>query len=510
MAPGHADTDTPDELIGKVLNGRFRVVARIGSGGMGRVYKAVQEPIDRMVALKVLNPRYDGQKDPGFERRFFLEASMTAKLKHPNTITVHDYGRTDDGIYYIAMELLEGETLQGVLRRGPLSWPRALNIGSQIARSLREAHKQGMVHRDLKPANVMVLNEGTGGDVVKVLDFGLVKSMLSEKKPKTDDLGELTQAGILLGSPTYMAPEQARGDADRRTDIYAMGIVLFQCMTGRPPFQGKDSIDILVKQVREKPPVLKALVPSVPDEVNALVMRCLEKAPDARFQSMDEVLEAMRMAMSVGDPAGSGPFLDPRITQDELDQASLPRSDPPSVEASDAKSRQTERLASNRPKIIAVLVVMLALAVGAGFLVMRRAAPRAVVAPVVQAATLPSRVTFEVDSQPPGAHVLVDGTELGVTPFEYTVDRATDEVARAELAFTLDGYDEQTVVAQGSDGVVPVRAVLKKRPAQVEEVPVEPTEPAASPPTAPSVKPIKRQPPKPPPLPPGYKGDPYQ
>ncbi len=508
MAPGQADTDTPDELIGKVLNGRFRVVARIGAGGMGRVYKAVQEPIDRMVALKVLNPRYDGQKDPGFERRFFLEASMTAKLKHPNTITVHDYGRTDDGVYYIAMELLEGETLQSVLRRGPIAWPRALSIGSQIARSLREAHKQGMVHRDLKPANVMVLSEGTGGDVVKVLDFGLVKSMLAEKKPKTDDLSELTQAGILLGSPTYMAPEQARSDADGRTDIYALGIVLFQCITGRPPFQGKDSIDILVKQVREKPPVLKSLVPSVPDEVNALVMRCLEKAPDARFQSMDEVLEAMRVALSVSDPAVSGPFLDPRITQDELHQTSLPLIDPLSVEISDAKSRQTERLSSNRSKLVGALVAALVLAVGAGFVAVRRAMPGPASMPVT---VVSSRVTFEVDSQPPGAHVLLEGTELGVTPFEYTVDRLADDVARAELSFTLDGYDDQTVVAQGSDGVVPVRALLKKRPVPVEPVPeaTDPVVPLTVP--GPSAKPVKKPAPvKPPQPPPGYKGDPYQ
>src|SRR5687767_7328186 len=149
---------SPDPLIGKVLNERFTILEPLGVGGMGKVYKAMQSPLDRIVALKVLNPKYSGTKDPGFERRFFLEAAMTAKLHHPNTITVHDYGRTEDGVYFIAMEHVDGETLQARLARDiTLPWPRALHIAGQIARSLREAHKAGMIHRDLKPANVMLL-----------------------------------------------------------------------------------------------------------------------------------------------------------------------------------------------------------------------------------------------------------------------------------------------------------------------------------------------------------------
>src|SRR3954468_20614577 len=138
---------------------------------MGKVYKAMQSPLERLVALKVLNPKYAGEKDPGFERRFFLEAAMTAKLHHPNTITVHDYGRTEEGLLFIAMEFIAGETLAQLLHRvKTLAWPRALSIVAQVARSLREAHKLGVIHRDLKPANVMVMNEETGADMVKVLD----------------------------------------------------------------------------------------------------------------------------------------------------------------------------------------------------------------------------------------------------------------------------------------------------------------------------------------------------
>src|SRR4051812_9846807 len=235
----------PDPLIGKVLNERFKILEPLGVGGMGKVYKAMQSPLERLVALKVLNPKYAGAKDPGFERRFFLEAAMTAKLHHPNTITVHDYGRTEDGMLFIAMELLEGETLQQLLLKvKALPWQRALSIGSQIARSLREAHKLGVIHRDLKPANVMVMHDETGTDMVKVLDFGLVKTFLPDAAAPVNE-PELTQAGVLLGSPLYMAPEAAKNEADPRSDIYSLGVLLYQTITGRPPFTGKDSIDII-------------------------------------------------------------------------------------------------------------------------------------------------------------------------------------------------------------------------------------------------------------------------
>src|SRR6266571_4750950 len=205
MGDSPAAAGAADPLLGKVLNGRFTILEPLGVGGMGRVYKALQAPLDRLVALKVLNPHYGGGKDPGFQKRFFLEASLTSKLHHPNTITVHDYGRTDDGIFYIAMEYVEGQTLASlILKEGKLHWTRALHIAQQICRSLREAHKFGVVHRDLKPANVMVLSEESESDMVKVLDFGLVKSFMPDHAKSADET-ELTQAGVLLGSPLYMA-----------------------------------------------------------------------------------------------------------------------------------------------------------------------------------------------------------------------------------------------------------------------------------------------------------------
>ncbi|HEY1332793.1 MAG TPA: serine/threonine-protein kinase, partial [Myxococcaceae bacterium] len=226
-----------DPLIGRILNDRFRILSPLGSGGMGKVYKAVQTPLDRVVALKILNPNVPAEKDPAFKRRFFLEASLTSKLRHPNTVTVIDYGQTEDGIYFIAMEYMEGQTLAEVLAHDKtLPWRRVLDIAQQICRSLREAHKLGVIHRDLKPANVMLLNEADH-DMVKVLDFGLVKSFQPDSPhAKEAASAELTQAGVFLGSPQYMAPEQARNLADPRSDIYSLGVVMYQMMMGRPPF----------------------------------------------------------------------------------------------------------------------------------------------------------------------------------------------------------------------------------------------------------------------------------
>ncbi|MGV3623237.1 MAG: serine/threonine protein kinase [Archangium sp.] len=513
-----------DPLVGQVLNGRFEIVSPLGIGGMGRVYKAVQQPLGREVALKVLNPRYDGTRDPGFERRFFLEASMTSKLKHPNTITVHDYGRTDDGIYFIAMELLEGETLQKVLHEnGRLPWARALYVGGQIARSLREAHKLGMVHRDLKPANIMLVSEGTGGDLVKVLDFGLVKSFTPDQ-PKEDEVDRtgLTQAGVLLGSPLYMAPEQARGEADPRTDIYALGVVIFQMIAGRPPFVSKESIDVIVKHIREPAPDLQELVPEVPLEVAHVVAKCLEKEPSARFQSMDELLEAMRIA---GSGLGvSGAFVDPRTQSGIMPRTSTPGmpavqggvATPYSTSAEQVRSHEIELIDAAHEKpasktklmIIAAAVTFVGIALGGAIawkatrpdeaparppvIELPPTKPTAIVEPPKPPPTV--EVKFDVDSVPQGARVTRGGAEVGVTPFSLSLPKTGDSPLQVELQFALDGYEAASVTAQGSEGTVNVSKTLVAK-AKKPEVPKPP-------------KNGKKQP-KSPQHPEGYKEDPY-
>jgi serine/threonine-protein kinase len=279
-------------LIGRVVNDRFKIAALIARGGMGKVYRAEQAPLGRLCALKILNPNYAGDSDPEFHRRFFLEASIASKLTHPNTVTIFDYGRTDDDIYYMAMEYLEGVTLHKALRQsGPFSEERASHVARQICRALREAHSFSVIHRDLKPANIFLTEHGDEKDFVKVLDFGLVKA-IGENKGE-----DLTQTGLFMGSPKYMAPEQIRGDrVDARTDIYALGVIMYEMLTGKVPFDRPNSVNILMAHVNEEVPPMRVMLPTIQISLSLeeTVLRCMSKDPDQRFSSMDEVLAALK------------------------------------------------------------------------------------------------------------------------------------------------------------------------------------------------------------------------
>ena len=281
----------PDPLLGRILNDRYRIVEAIGHGGMGRVYKAVQSPLDRVVALKILGAGHD--RDPNFYKRFFLEASVTARLTHPNTITLYDYGRADDGIFFIAMEFLDGRTLsQTIQSEGALGQERVIHIAQQICRSLREAHALGIIHRDLKPANVMLLRQQDDHDFVKVLDFGLVK-FFSGEGPEND----ITNAGTFMGSPHYIAPEQARNQGpDQRCDIYSLGVLLYHMLAGRVPFTAPAPVDVILKHLHDAPVPPRELRPelNIAPELEQIVLRCLAKGREERFQSMDELLVQLK------------------------------------------------------------------------------------------------------------------------------------------------------------------------------------------------------------------------
>ncbi len=287
----------PDELIGRIINDRFRIISVIARGGMGRVYRAEQVPLGRIIAVKTLDPRHSGgEGDPQFQQRFFLEASVASKLQHPNTVTVFDYGRTADGIFFIAMELVEGQSLLSAVResgqRG-LGAARTTHIALQIARSLREAHRLDVIHRDLKPGNVLLTQHGDEDDFVKVLDFGLVKHIENEAGE------EFTKAGLFMGSPKYMSPEQIRGDhVDARCDIYALGVCMYEMLTGKVPFDRENTVKILMAHMHEG--VQPITDPDVPPGLSDLVMRCLSKQENGRPSSMDEVILSLKQ--STGAP----------------------------------------------------------------------------------------------------------------------------------------------------------------------------------------------------------------
>ncbi len=277
----------PDPLVGQTINERFKITAVLAKGGMGKVYRAEQAPLGRVCAVKVLTPRATGEQDEDFRKRFFMEASICSKLTHPNTVTIFDYGQTTDNVFFMAMEYLDGRTLAKTLREeGPFNSERSVAIARQICRSLREAHGLGVIHRDLKPANVFLTAHGDDKDVVKVLDFGLVKNV---EQPADEDL---TQAGTFMGSPKYMAPEQIQGEhVDARTDIYALGVILYEMLSGHVPFDRTNQVDILLAHVQSPvPPLAEDIDPNVV----SVVMKCLAKNPADRFTTMNDVLAALK------------------------------------------------------------------------------------------------------------------------------------------------------------------------------------------------------------------------
>jgi serine/threonine-protein kinase len=295
-----------DPLIGRTINERFRLTSLIARGGMGRVYRAEQAPLGRICAVKVLDRSSVGEIGGALDKRFRLEATVTSRLNHPNIVTVFECGWTDDNIHYMAMEYLAGRTLGGAIRAvGRLPEGRAVHIARQTCRALREAHAAGVVHRDLKPTNVFLLDRDDELDFVKVLDFGLVTEVASERRE------ELTEKNLLLGSPRYMAPEQIRGErVDARTDVYALGIVIYEMITGRVPFAGPGSAKILTAHLNEAAAPMRGTHGANPSPaLEAVVNRCIEKSPGGRFRSMAEVLAALDAlsgsAPSIGDAAAA-------------------------------------------------------------------------------------------------------------------------------------------------------------------------------------------------------------
>ncbi len=288
------NAEETDPIIGKVLNDKFKVFSLIATGGMGTIYRGEQLTLQRPVAIKILSPtQVASQVDPNFHKRFFLEASILSRLQHPNIVTVFDYGKIDGMSperYFMAMEYLQGETLFRHLRsRGFLTPPEAIGIARQIARGLRDAHKHGVVHRDLKPSNIMLVPGEDGGDLVKILDFGLVKVL-------ADDSEELTQQGAFLGSPRYMSPEQiSHGKVDLRTDVYSLGVILYQLLSGKVPFESEKSVQILIAHLQSPVPPMRERNPEVdiPEPLENFVMSCLAKNPDARPSNMDAFIRAL-------------------------------------------------------------------------------------------------------------------------------------------------------------------------------------------------------------------------
>jgi serine/threonine protein kinase len=281
----HLDPDREPELAnleGEVLDARYRVLRLLGTGGMGAVYEAEHIEIGKKVALKVLHPQYSRQAD--LVARFRREARAASKVGHPNIVDVTDSGTTDGGDVYFVMERLDGLDLGEVLRHERRIAPdRTVLIGTQICRALSAAHAAGIIHRDLKPENVFLVSRDGIPDFVKVLDFGIAKQdMGNQNLPR-----RLTTPGMAMGTPEYMAPEQAAGKAiDGRVDIYSVGAILYEMLTGEPPHHGDNAMEVLTKKATEPPRPIRELNPEVADPLETVVLSCLERDPDKRPQTM--------------------------------------------------------------------------------------------------------------------------------------------------------------------------------------------------------------------------------
>mgnify|MGYP000983747993 CR=1 FL=1 len=492
-----------DPMLGQVVGGRFEIQSRIGAGGMGIVYKARQIGIDRTVAVKMLLRELAG--DEKVVKRFKIEALAVSRLNHPNTIRIFDFGQTDDGTLYFAMEYLDGVALEEALRRDH-AFParRAMHVLRQMASSLVEAHEKGIVHRDLKPDNVFLTRVGEDQDFVKVLDFGVAKLREADKRQ-----GTMTQAGTIFGTPRYMSPEQCRSmGVDHRADLYALGVIAYEMLVGHPPFDAENPLAILIQHVQEPPKPLALARPDVevPEDVEALVMKCLEKSPERRFQHASDLVAAIAEV----EAKMQGRFERVVYVQG------------PRVLPEMARLAETPTVASEFPLApprrrwgawIAAAALVVAAGAGAGLWASGVLAPEpppaveATPAPVAPpppaeppAAAAPSRpetVSMRFSSDPDGAEVLAGGRVLGTTPL--TVDVPFDTGSQS-FTFRKNGFREVAVDAiPDRDGSVSASLKKASAPASGAKAPAPGAAPAAVPAASPVPEPAAS--PAPPPAP---------
>jgi len=425
-----------DSQLGTVFGGQYRIEERMGTGGMGAVYRGTQLSVDRPVAIKVIAPEIE--QNAQHVQRFRREAEALAKLQHPNTVHLLDFGVTDEGRLYMVMELLSGMDLEAHLaKNGPIELVPALRIVRQITRSLSEAHALGVIHRDLKPSNVFLCHVEGGDSFVKVMDFGVAGFMR-----ETEDRSVLTLKGTVLGTAAYMSPEQAQGYVvDARADLYSLGVVLFEMITGRTPFQANSAVSLLIAHVSEEPPRLADLCPNLPEcaAVQALLDELLAKEPEKRLASATELITRIDALLT---ELGEMPMV------------------PAGHSLTPAKPLRAQRRKRSTPSAWPYLALTMVLALAAAFAWHRPhevAAPRAMAVPqvaqlqargselwgsvkqVADGLRRPETSRVTIATVPSGATVKLAGAELGNTPYELAVKDKT------QIELDLPGHEVTTV-----------------------------------------------------------------
>jgi eukaryotic-like serine/threonine-protein kinase len=443
-----------DPMLGKTIAGRFTILSRIGVGGMGTVYLAEQGSVGRKIAIKILKSTL--HRDADTVTRFHREAKATSLLQHPNTVTMFDFGQTKDGLLYLAMELLEGELLTALLEReGALAAPRALSIARQILGSLGEAHEQGIIHRDLKPDNIYLTRLSDQQEHVKVLDFGIAKVFHTEMRMDALE----TQAGIVFGTPRYMSPEQAQSKPlDGRSDLYTVGVLLYQMLTGHAPFEDDDAVVVMARHIKTRPPRPSDLRPDlyVPDVVEKVILRALEKDADKRPQTAREFVSELD-ACAAEAARSTGPVPRPASHRSRRSRAPLLAAGLAACLGGGlALLAMLHRTTSTPAQELAPEVIDPGTDPLAGL------DPTA----LAQQAAAPHFARIRIDSDPPDAEVQRAGVVLGTTPLE-----SMEPVGDSPILFTINrpGYQEaiREIVPSSDQSVrVELEAVPAHTPAR--------------------------------------------
>ncbi|MFP4597088.1 MAG: protein kinase domain-containing protein [Persicimonas sp.] len=516
-----------EQLVGQNIVGRFEITNLLGFGGMGAVYEAVQRNMKRSVAIKII-PSHD----PTTTARFKREAVTISQLHHPNTVTVFDYGETDQGMLFLAMEMLTGRTLSDLIEKeAPLEPARAAHIASQVCRALGEAHKSAIVHRDIKPDNIFLIEVDDDPDFVKVLDFGIAKIVRGE------DNVELTGTGRIIGTPKYMSPEQILAEPiDHRSDLYSLGCILFEMLCGNPPFQDSSTTKLMLAHAHQTPPTFAERLPNqalarIPGPLEQVVRRALSKSPSERQAStdifraeLDAALEASDRTIAADAAMGSTQVqTTPSSSSAELTDSSdllaqhssqtlaklnprIPAEDSPTepVDRDDEEAAGSSQKSSSRAPIIVIAAVLCIIALLAGY--------QMVIAPADEAASAeaemvieeestdpaekaesdgeaeeaaqeappkaadedsktPETLEVEVTSDPTGASVFADDKQLGKTPMSVEAEVGSTLAYR----FALDGHRdlESTHEVSAEDGPGQLFKVLLDKK-EVQEKPKRP------------------------------------
>jgi serine/threonine-protein kinase len=452
----------PDPHVGTTIADRYRVDKKLGEGGMGGVYLATHVSLEKQVALKILHAGY--VQKPDIVKRFLQEARAASRIRHENVIDITDFGATPQGVVFFAMEILEGQDLHEVITRARLQgqclpWERSKGIFLQICAALSAAHASGVIHRDLKPENIYLVTWLGQDDFVKLLDFGIAKlTEIGEGERK------LTRTGTLFGTPEYMSPEQARGDAiDHRADIYALGCILHQLLTGRVPFESDNFMSILSKHLAEEPapiPADEIQAVGAPLGLNAIMLKALAKAPGDRHFSADDMAAAILALEGEGEGKASAAPAGRRLT---FSGPPAIVSVAPAAAGSAQAAAAAEPAGATRPAKrsrmgwFAAAVIVIGLAAGGGALWYENHNASALADPAAGAdQAVPAQVVVRLDSTPPHAAVYDEsGALLGRTPLAYAMVGASG-VRR--FRFALDGYQDKVLeVISSADSTQSVR-----------------------------------------------------